>query len=134
MINLEDLASSRLAKKSLIPKLTGTSDQDLYHLTTTIGIQDLEITLILEELLINAREHGKKNVQVYGGKHLGETLMTMQLRILIALVIENIIANILHHKCLFAYFMQYHYLKDCDKYFNCVVTRRKCCALIFIKY
>lgn len=72
-MDLETVAQSILDGKPLIPKLSGSTDQILFEAMNKLGIHMADLSTVLEELLLNAREHGKKSVSV----HLGRVLNSL---------------------------------------------------------
>lgn len=64
---------SILQAKPFCPPLKSNSDQALYEKLTALGISSAPLINVLEELVINGREHGVKGLQIYcaiEGKHL----------------------------------------------------------------
>lgn len=65
-MNLEDLALSILDDKPLIAELPDSTDQALFDAATLSGLSShTDLMVVLEELLLNAREHGKDSPRVY---------------------------------------------------------------------
>ncbi|MEK6705268.1 MAG: hypothetical protein AABZ06_05725 [Bdellovibrionota bacterium] len=72
MIHLEDIAESILQGKPLLPLLKDSSENGIFNALSDLGMADIEIQAVLEELLLNAREHGQnKNIMIYMGCHVG---------------------------------------------------------------
>ncbi len=71
-VNLEDLAESIVKDRPLIPAIPSATDNGIFDRLHNLSVSDTEIMVVLEELLLNAQEHGqRKAIAVHIEKHLG---------------------------------------------------------------
>lgn len=71
-MNLEDIADSITQKRPLIPAVPSPTENGLFEALKDLGIADTEIQVVLEELLLNAKEHGQSlGLSVHLARHLG---------------------------------------------------------------
>jgi hypothetical protein len=71
-MNLEDIAESIIHHKPLLPAIPSASNNGIFNAMRDLSVTDLEIQAVLEELLLNAQEHGQgRGVTIYMGRHLG---------------------------------------------------------------
>ena len=62
-MNIEDVFYSILTKKPIISKLQGSTDNDLFESYQALNLNNQEFLVVMEELLLNTREHGKKDIR-----------------------------------------------------------------------
>jgi hypothetical protein len=72
MFALEDFAESILKGQSFVQELEQVRDQDLYQLVSDLTITDTQLVVVMEELLMNAREHGASPIRIFAGKRFGK--------------------------------------------------------------
>lgn len=73
-MNIEDIASSITASRPLLDLLHESTDEALYQGLKNLECNDIDLLTVLEELLLNAREHGKPPVRLFLSKRIGGTL------------------------------------------------------------
>ncbi len=64
-MNLEDLVDSILQNAPLIKPLSLPSERQMYDTLTNLGIVDHSLLSVLDELYLNAKEHGSEKIQIY---------------------------------------------------------------------
>jgi signal transduction histidine kinase len=71
-MNLEDIAESVIKGRPLIDEVRPADENSLFAAFGALQVHDSEAQTVLEELLLNAREHGKnQGLRLFLSKHLG---------------------------------------------------------------
>ncbi len=71
-MTLEDIVESIMQSRPLLPRIREASENGIFEGLQDLGINDAEIQSVLEELLLNAREHGQsKAIAIHLASHLG---------------------------------------------------------------
>lgn len=69
-MTIEDVFHSIVHPPALIDTVSEVSDNGLFNAYSQMGINDTELLVVMEEILINAQEHGKKDIQLFMGHQL----------------------------------------------------------------
>lgn len=68
---IEDEFTRLVSKKTDLEIITNPTDSSLYDLIQGLSIKSMDLLIVLEELLINCKEHGAPPIEFYYGKSFG---------------------------------------------------------------